>query len=121
MGVAAGCSFSMLVGASMRDIQPARFGMAGAGRTTVFQLAVGVGVAVAIGVVGRPGGPVEALNNMRIVWWIALVMYVCQVAVFAVAYPGELLSPPIREQTALSPHRSPTVFRVSFLVKDVQE
>jgi MFS family permease len=121
MGVAAGCSFSMLVGASMRDIQPARFGMAGAGRTTVFQLAVGVGVAVAIGVVGRPGGPAEALNSMRIVWWIALVMYVCQVAVFAVAYPGELSSPPIREQTALSPHRSPTVFRVSFLVKDVQE
>ena len=32
MGAAAGCSFSMLVGASMRDVQPARFGMAGAGR-----------------------------------------------------------------------------------------
>ena len=121
MGVAAGCSFSMLVGASMRDIQPARFGMAGAGRTTVFQLAVGVGVAVAIGVVGRPGGPAEALSNMRIVWWIALTMYACQVVLFAVAYPDELSSPLIRKQTTLSPHRSPDVFRVSSVVKEIKE
>jgi MFS family permease len=121
MGVAAGCSFSMLVGASMRDIQPARFGMAGAGRTTVFQLAVGVGVAVAIGVVGRPGSPAEALSNMRIVWWIALTMYVCQVVLFAVAYPDELSSSLIREQTTLSPHRAPDVFRVSSVVKDIKE
>ena len=121
MGVAAGCSFSMLVGASMRDVQPARFGMAGSGRTTVFQLAVGIGVAVAIGVVGRPEGPTEALSNMRIVWWIALIMYSCQVVLFAVAYPGELSSYLKGEQTTLSPHRSPDVFRVSFPVTDNQQ
>ena len=121
MGAAAGCSFSMLVGASMRDVQPARFGMAGAGRTTVFQLAVAVGVAVAIGVVGRPDGPTEALSNMRIVWWIALVMYACQVALFAVAYPSELSNPPMREQPATTSHRSPTVFLVSPLVFGTRE
>jgi hypothetical protein len=58
---------------------------------------------------------------MRIVWWIALTMYVCQVVLFAVAYPDELSSPLMREQTTLSPHRAPDVFRVSSVVKDIKE
>ncbi|MEC8828490.1 MAG: DHA2 family efflux MFS transporter permease subunit [Actinomycetota bacterium] len=121
MGAAAGCSFSMLVGACMRDVQPGRLGMAGAGRTTVFQLAIALGVAVAIGVVGRPGGPMEALDNMRTVWWIALIMYACQVALFAVAYPDEMLNAPMREQAPVSPHRLPAVFLVRPLRGDGED
>ncbi|MFB3098447.1 MAG: hypothetical protein ACE1ZX_00235, partial [Acidimicrobiia bacterium] len=39
IGAAAGLGFAQLVGASMRDVRPRQYGMAGAGRTTVFQLA----------------------------------------------------------------------------------
>ena len=65
MGVAAGCSFAMLVGASMSEIPSQRFGMAGAGRTTVFQLSIAIGAGLAITLVGDPDGGTNALEAMR--------------------------------------------------------
>ena len=60
--------FGMLVGASMRDVPPQRYGMAGAGRTTVFQLALALGVAVGVAIIGSPDTADEALAVHRAAW-----------------------------------------------------
>jgi EmrB/QacA subfamily drug resistance transporter len=87
LGVAAGCSFAMLVGATMRDVPPARFGMAGAGRTAVFQLALAMAIALAVAVVGRPDSAAEHLSVMRTLWVLALLLFLGQAAIFSVVFP----------------------------------
>jgi EmrB/QacA subfamily drug resistance transporter len=89
VGVSAGCSFAMLVGATMRDVQPRQFGMAGAGRTTIFQLSVALGIAVAVAIVGRPTGPQDALRALQASWRLALVCFLAQAVVFAFAFPRQ--------------------------------
>jgi len=87
IGLSAGCSFAMLVGASMRDVQPAQFGMAGAGRTTIFQLSIALGVAVAIALVGRPASPEEMLDGLQQVWALSLALWAAQAVLFATIFP----------------------------------
>lgn len=87
IGVAAGCSFAMLVGASMREVPPRQFGMGGAGRTTIFQLSVAVGVAIAISLVGRPANAAEFLDNMQMVWILGVVMFLLQAVTFSLIFP----------------------------------
>lgn len=89
IGVAAGCSFAMLVAATMRDVPPARFGMGGAGRTTVFQLAIALGIAVAAAIVGDPTSGTEALSSYRLLWVVVLGLFAAQAIVFLVLYPAE--------------------------------
>jgi hypothetical protein len=87
VGISAGCSFAMLVGASMRDIPPPRFGMAGAGRTTVFQLSVALGIALAVAIIGRPERPEDALDAMRRGWIVFAVLFALQAVTFATIFP----------------------------------
>ncbi|MEM9134495.1 MAG: DHA2 family efflux MFS transporter permease subunit [Actinomycetota bacterium] len=87
VGIAAGCSFAMLVGATMRDIPPARFAMAGAGRTTVFQLAIALAIAVGVAIVGRPDGPADHLAALRQVWLVCAVLFAGQVVIFGLLFP----------------------------------
>ena len=87
IGLCAACGFAPLVGAAMRDVPPPRFAMAGAGRTTIFQLSVALGVAAAIGIVGRPGSPGGFLSGMRWVWVLSLALFAAQALLFATAYP----------------------------------
>ncbi|MEM7093302.1 MAG: MFS transporter [Actinomycetota bacterium] len=100
VGVSAGCSFAMLVAAAMRDIPPQRFGMAGAGRTTVFQLAVAIGIAIGAAVVGDPESIGDALSRYRLNWVIALIFFAAQAVVFAVAYPSEESREPAERASA---------------------
>ncbi|MEM8924322.1 MAG: DHA2 family efflux MFS transporter permease subunit [Actinomycetota bacterium] len=87
VGVAAGCSFAMLVGATMQDIPPQRYAMAGAGRTTVFQLAVALAIAVAVAVIARPADAESHLGAVRTVWIISGCLYLGQAAVFGLGFP----------------------------------
>ena len=87
VGVAAGCSFAMLVAASMRDIPPHRFGMAGAGRTTAFQLAIALGIAVGAAVVGDPDTIGDALSAYRLNWILVMIFFAAQAVLFAALYP----------------------------------
>jgi len=89
MGVAAGCSFAMLVGSAMRDIPPRRYAMAGAGRTTIFQLAVAIGIAVAVAVVGEPNNAAEAVGAYHRNWWIGAVCMLITALLFALRYPTQ--------------------------------
>ena len=87
LGVAAGCSFAMSVGATMRDVPPPRFGMAGAGRTTVFQLSVALAIAVAVAIVGDPPNDAARLSGLRVTWVVCLAAFATQAAAFGLAFP----------------------------------
>jgi hypothetical protein len=71
----------------MRDIPPQRFGMAGAGRTTAFQLAVALGIAVSVAIVGRPTSDRQALDHHRTNWLVGALLHVALMLLFAFAYP----------------------------------
>ncbi|MBM37165.1 MAG: hypothetical protein CL460_08350 [Acidimicrobiaceae bacterium] len=89
MGVAAGCSFAMLVGASMSEIPPSRFGMAGAGRTTVFQLSIAIGAGSAITLVGEPDTANAAVEAMRRVWMVGILCCLAQAILFWFVFPRD--------------------------------
>ena len=88
IGVCSACGFSMFVGAAMRDVPPARFGMAGAGRTTVFQLAIALGIAIAVAIVGRPENADASLSAFRVSWFVSAGLYALQAALMLFAYPA---------------------------------
>jgi len=87
LGVSAGCSFAMLVGATMQDVPARRYGMAGAGRTTVFQLAIAVAIALAVAIIGRPDGAADHLGALRAVWSLALALFLGQAILFGLVFP----------------------------------
>lgn len=87
LGVAAGCSFAMSVSAAMRDVPPHRFGMAGAGRTTVFQFSVALAIALSVAVIGRIEDEAATLAGMRNGWLLALLLFAAQTALFGLFYP----------------------------------
>ena len=87
MGFAAATGFAIMVGASMRDIPPQRFGMAGAGRTTAFQLGVALSIAICVAIVGRPEAGQAALNAHRVNWTVGAIALAALAALFAFAYP----------------------------------
>ncbi len=87
IGVAAGASFSMLVAAAMRDVPAAQFGMAGAGRSTIFQLSVAVGVAMGFVLTADSGSNSEALSGIRTLFIVGAILYFIQFLVFAFAFP----------------------------------
>jgi EmrB/QacA subfamily drug resistance transporter len=88
IGLAGAASFAGLVGAAVRDVPPTKFAMAGAGRTTIFQLAVALGIATAAAVIGEPGSSAERLSGYQVSWTISLVLYLGMAVLFFVAYPA---------------------------------
>ncbi len=89
LGLGMAVLFGMLVGAAMRDVPGTRFGMAGAGRTTTFQLSQAIGIAVAVAVVGRPLTASAALSSYRTVWLLSAALLAGIAVVFLLLYPEE--------------------------------
>lgn len=87
IGIAAGSSFAMVVGAAMRDISPAQFGMAGAGRSTIFQLAVAVGIAFGFAITLGAETSEQALDFNRRLWLAGAALYFVQFLIFWKRYP----------------------------------
>lgn len=87
VGIAAGTGFSQLVGAAMRDVPPHQYAMGGAGRTTVFQMSIALGVAVAVAIIGRPNGPVEALTVYDDAWLVCAGAFAMVAVTAGVLYP----------------------------------
>ncbi len=87
LGVAAGCSFAMSVGATMRDVPQNRFGMGGAGRTTVFQLSVALAIALSVAIIGDPATGDARLSALRINWAVCLAAFGLQAMIFGLLFP----------------------------------
>jgi MFS family permease len=83
IGFAAGFGFAQLIGAAMRNVPRDQFGMAGAGRTTIFQLALALGVALAFTIIGRPDTPEAALDGLQLTWMLGIGCFIAQTLLFA--------------------------------------
>lgn len=108
LGVGVGLSFAPAVAATLRDVAPSEFGMASAGRTTLFQLAVAIAVAVAIAIYTADPG----LDSMRLLWMLIAGAFFLQAVVAIVSYPlgatgGQAVAGPrVDRPVAAAPVRS---------------
>ncbi len=91
LGVVGG--FATLTGALMSRVPPRFYSMAGAARSTLFQLASAVGIAVAVAVqdTGSDGG--DAVAPYRSVWIVATVACAASGVVMLVAFPRRGVDP----------------------------
>lgn len=88
MGVTASTGFAIMVGAAMRDIPDHRFGMAGAGRNTAFQLGIALSIAISVAVVGRPAVGQAMLDAHRRNWLLGAAVMLALAVLFAIRYPA---------------------------------
>jgi EmrB/QacA subfamily drug resistance transporter len=85
MGLGGGAGFSTLTGAIMRDV-PARFySMAGAARSTIFQLGSAIGIAMAIALLGDPAS--AGVSDYARTWVMGAVGALACAFIVFVAYP----------------------------------
>ena len=87
IGIAAGIAFSGTVGAIVQDVEQRHFAMAGAARSTLFQLSLALSIAVAFTMIGRPDSPERFLEVMQNTWTTALCLYAAQFLVFFILFP----------------------------------
>ena len=98
-GIGTTAGFATLTGALMSRIPPRFYSVAGAARSTLFQLGTAVGIAVAVAVVDS--GDATAVAPYRIVWLIATVCAVIAAAVMVLLFPRQS----IRAETAADANR----------------
>ena len=84
LGITAG--FATLTGALMSQIPPRFYSMAGAARSTIFQLATAVGIAIAVAVLDAGSGG-DLTSPYRRVWLIATACAAVAALVMVVSFP----------------------------------
>ena len=85
VGLGTTAGFATLTGALMSRIPPRFYSVAGAARSTLFQLGTAIGIAVAVAVVDS--GDATAVGPYRVVWMIAAVCGVLAGIVMIVLFP----------------------------------
>ena len=83
LGITAG--FATLTGALMSRVPPRYYSMAGAARSTLFQLASAIGIAVAVALQAAVG--TDPVAPYRKVWLVATVCALVAAVVMLVAFP----------------------------------
>ena len=84
-GIMAG--FATLTGAIMSRVPPKFYSMAGAARSTIFQLATAIGIAVAVAVQASSSTGADLVTPFRRVWTIAAVCAGAAALIMAAAFP----------------------------------
>jgi EmrB/QacA subfamily drug resistance transporter len=85
LGIVGG--FATLTGALMSRVPPRYYSMAGAARSTLFQLATAIGIAVAVALQAADAGGGDAVAPYRSVWIVATVACAASGVVMLVAFP----------------------------------
>jgi EmrB/QacA subfamily drug resistance transporter len=82
LGFGGAAGFATLTGAIMSDVPPRFYSMAGAARSTIFQLASAIGIALGIALVGSPAA--GSVSPYARAWWMgAIGAFTCAVLAFA--------------------------------------
>lgn len=87
IGLGAGFTFSPLYAAALVHLPPAKFAIGASTRTTAYQLAVALGVAVAVALLGDPG-PGGLLDGFQRVWWASTALFLVGAAIAAAGLPS---------------------------------
>ena len=86
LGLGGGTGFATLTGAIMRDVPTRFYSMAGAARSTIFQLGSAIGIAMAIALLGPP--ETAEVSDYARTWVMGIVgATTCAVIVLAI-YPA---------------------------------
>ena len=75
LGVGVGAGFPMLAAVAMSEVEPRRYAMGAAGSTTVRQLAMAVGIAVATALLGRPDQAPSAVGPYSASWAVCGALF----------------------------------------------
>jgi MFS family permease len=82
LGFGGAAGFATLTGAIMSDVPPRFYSMAGAARSTIFQLATAIGIALGIALVGSPAA--GSVSPYARAWWMgAIGAFTCAALAFA--------------------------------------
>lgn len=84
-GIGLGVAVPMLTAASLRDVEPRSFAVAAAGNTTCRQIAMAIGISVAVAIVGSG---VPTVESFKISWGISGALSLIAAVVVAVTYPN---------------------------------
>jgi hypothetical protein len=87
VGIGAAAGFGTLTGATMREVPPRFYSMAGATRSTMFQLASAVGIAISVALLGAPSAG-DAVAAYARSWWLAAITTMAAALVMGFLFPG---------------------------------
>ena len=85
LGIVGG--FATATGALMSRVPPRFYSMAGATRSTIFQLATAIGIAVAVALLDAGTDAADAVEPYRDVWIVGTVACALSGVVMLVAFP----------------------------------
>ena len=85
VGLGSTVGFATLTGAIMSEVPPRWYSLAGAARSTLFQLASAMGIALAVALVGTPS-PRNAVAAYARTWWLASIGSLLCSLVIAIAF-----------------------------------
>lgn len=102
LGVSVGVGFPMLTAASMRDVPEHRYAVAAAGNTTVRQVAIALGISIAVALVGTEGSRSDELADFHLSWAVCGVLFLLTAIVIGVAYPDAPEAPDRRDSNGTS-------------------
>jgi len=86
-GIGVGIGFPMLTAASMSDVPPNSFAVGAAGNTTVRQVAMAIGISIAVSVVGTADATTGDVLAFRRSWLVCAVFFLATAVTIAVRYP----------------------------------
>ena len=86
LGVGIGISFPMLTAASMHDVGPRSYAVGAAGNTTVRQVAMALGISIAVTIVGTTETATDDLAAFRISWVVCGVFFALTALVIGFFY-----------------------------------
>lgn len=88
LGIGIGIGFPMLTAASMHDVPPGSYAVGAAGNTTVRQVALALGISIAVAIVGTAETTTGDMASFRQSWLICGVFFAATAAVIAGFYPN---------------------------------
>lgn len=88
LGIGVGIGFPMLTAASMHDVPAASYAVGAAGNTTVRQVALALGISIAVAIVGTAENSTGDIAAFRQSWLICGVFFAATATVIAFFYPN---------------------------------
>jgi len=87
LGIGVGVGFPMLTAASMHDVPAASYAVGAAGNTTVRQIALALGISIAVAIVGTAENSTGDIEAFRRSWLICGAFFLATAVVIAMRYP----------------------------------
>lgn len=88
LGIGVGIGFPMLTAASMHDVPSSNYAVGAAGNTTVRQVALALGISIAVAIVGTAETSTDDIAAFRTSWAVCGLFFFLTAAVIAALYPN---------------------------------